>query len=97
MYSMHQNKQKTLEMLGRYVSEMERIFKSDIKFGLKKDDYFTTVDTWFDDTDLRGGLPRDIKVIWESAMSIFSNPVFGAYAEDEEFCNLKARLGNLKL
>ncbi|MBE5945675.1 MAG: helix-turn-helix transcriptional regulator [Lachnospiraceae bacterium] len=97
MYSMHENKQRAIEMLGRYVSEMERIFKSDIKFKLKKDDYFTTVDTWFNDTDLRGGLPRDIKVIWESAMSVFSNPVFSAYAEDEEFCNLKARLGSLKL
>lgn len=97
MYSTHQNKQKALEMLGRYVGEMERLFKIDNKYKLKKDDYFTTVDTWFEGTDLRGGLPRDVKVIWESAMSVFSNPVFSAYAEDEEFCNLKARLGSLKL
>ena len=56
------------------------------------DSYFTRLDTWIQELELSGNLPRDKKVIWDSAIQGLENPVFAGLEDEKEFVKMKEEL-----
>ena len=91
VYATSGNRQRTLEMLGKYVNIMDYYIKKE-DLTLHGDDYFDRLDMWIEKLDLKGNAPRDMKVIYESALTIFGHPAFSTFSEDEDFIKLQESL-----
>ena len=91
MYAMNGNENRALEMIERYVRSIDTITDENC-FELHGDEYFDRLDVWIDKLDLGAGAPRDRKVIFESAMSIFTHPAFASLETNEKFQELKIEL-----
>ena len=72
-YAMQGNIERSLDMLNKYASVCTSFFP----FTLHGDEFFDSIDDWFNEFDLGAKSPRDEKVIKESMIqSVISNPAF---------------------
>lgn len=91
VYCLHGNKEKALEYLGQFVKATEILLSGETPF-LHGDSYFTRLDTWIRELDLSGNLPRDKKVIWDSAILGLENPAFAILEKEKAYIELKEEL-----
>ena len=91
VYCAKGNKVKALEYLGQFVKAIEILLSGEAPF-LHGDSYFTRLDTWIQELELSGNLPRDKKVIWDSAIQGLENPVFAGLEDEKEFVKMKEEL-----
>ncbi|MDD6070415.1 MAG: helix-turn-helix transcriptional regulator [Clostridiales bacterium] len=91
VYCSHGNKKKALEYLRQFVKAIEILLSGEAPF-LHGDSYFTRLDTWIQELELSGNLPRDKKVIWDSAIQGLENPVFASLEDEKEFIEMKEEL-----
>lgn len=58
-------------------------------FRLKGDDYFTSLEFWYEKLTLATNPPRDIKTVFADALQSLDNPVFSSLFSDEEYMKIK--------
>lgn len=90
VYCMHGNAGKAMDLLKRYVDNIEYLLAED-HLNLHGDDYFDQVSGWYDQLDLGAEAPRDRRVIMDSFMKTLENPAFAVLEANEEFKRLKNR------
>lgn len=81
-YVTHEENDKALNCLEKYVNLCRDLFRS---FYLHGDSYFTSLEQWIDQGQLRENAPRNKKVVWESALAALNNPAFEPIKETPEF------------
>ena len=91
VYCAKGNKEKALAYLEQFVKAIEILLSGEAPF-LHGDSYFTRLDTWIQELELSGNLPRDKKVIWDSAIQGLENPVFAGLEDEKEFVKMKEEL-----
>ena len=91
VYCMQGMKDKGLLYLGKFVSCIEDFFKGG-NVALRSDSYFDKLDVWFEQLELGGNVPRDKKVIIESALQGLNHPVFVTLENEVEYQKMKDRL-----
>ena len=91
MYAGHNQSDSVMRMLEEYVKGFTNLFSADKEMA-QKDTYFDKADQVYEQASGYVKLPRDLKVIWESAISIFQHPAFAKYQEDTKFCELRQQL-----
>ncbi len=91
-YVMQGNREKALEMLGKYTE----IVTGDIyPLRLHGDEFFDRLEGWLDKLDLGTDLPRDEKTIRKSmADAIINNPVFSTLSGEPYFQSITEKLIN---
>lgn len=94
-YMMHNNHEKALDMLNKYVEVCTTEF---FPLKLHGDDYFDSIEQWFKEFDLGTEAPRDEKVVKEGMIqAVTANPVFLALAEQPRYKSIietmKTKLG----
>ncbi|HIX66688.1 MAG TPA: helix-turn-helix domain-containing protein [Candidatus Anaerostipes excrementavium] len=87
-YALHEKKREALQMLDQYVRYMKLLLKDDQNL-LHGDAYFTALEPWFESADLGSAAPRNKKVIFESGMSIFHNPLLQSLETEPKYQELK--------
>lgn len=92
-YCVQGNKEKALEYLGQFVKAVEILLSGETPI-LHGDTYFTRLDTWIQDLELSGNLPRDKNVIWDSAIQALEDPVFAVLKEEEALIAMKEELSH---
>lgn len=90
-YCMYGKKKEALDRLRQYAASVRYLLADDnlTKFG---DEFFNLVGMWYENSELGANAPRDKKVIYESALQIFENPVFAMLGEEREFRSIKISL-----
>ncbi|MBQ3546233.1 MAG: helix-turn-helix transcriptional regulator [Lachnospiraceae bacterium] len=91
VYCMQGMKDKGLLYLEKFVNCIEEFFK-DGNVGLRSDEYFNKLDVWFEQMELGGNVPRDKKVILESAIQGLNHPVFAILEDELKYQKMKKRL-----
>lgn len=91
MYCSQGKTENALAYLERFVEAIENLLSTD---GLifQGDSYFTKLEQWIQEQELGGSLPRDIKVIWDSAIQAFEHPAFAALSDEKKFREMKQEL-----
>lgn len=86
--------EKTLELLNKYA---DVCLKGFFPFTLHGDDYFTEIDSWFQEFDLGSATVRSESVIWESVIQgVVLNPAFEGLKDNIRFKNIVAKLTEKK-
>ena len=91
MYCTQGKKEKALAYMGSFVEAIENLLAEDVLI-FRGDSYFTKLDQWIQESELSGNLPRDKKVIWDSAIQAFDHPAFADLAEEKAFIEMKEEL-----
>ena len=91
VYCSHGNKEKALAYLEQFVKAIEILLSGEAPF-LHGDSYFTRLDTWIRKLDFSGNLPRDKKVIWDSAIQGLENPAFAILEKEKAYVEMKEEL-----
>lgn len=91
MYCVQGNKGKALEYLERFVKAIVSLLSEETPV-LHGDSYFTRLDTWIQKLELSGNLPRDKKVIWDSAIQALANPAFAVLETEKAYMEMKEKL-----
>ncbi len=82
-YTMFGKDEKALDMLDKYCNICTTNF---FPYSLHGDEFFDSINEWFNEFDLGTRSPRDEKLIKESMIqSITVNPVFVSLAEDARY------------
>ena len=88
VYAVYDMREEFFDMLGWYVSAMDVLFGEEIVL-IKSDDYFDEIEEIIMLQNEIQQVPRDKRLIFESAMSIFEQPTFEKYKDDKRFIELK--------
>lgn len=88
VFTVYDMREEFFDMLGRYVSAMDVLFGEEIVL-IKSDDYFDEIEEIIMLQNEIQQVPRDKRLIFESAMSIFEQPTFEKYKDDKRFIELK--------
>lgn len=88
VYSTFGMKEECLDMIEKYVDTMDILFGKEVVL-IKSDDYFDEIESIFMARNAIKQVPRDKKLIFASAMSIFEQPAFEKYKEEKRFVTLK--------
>lgn len=91
VYCAQGNKEKALEYLGQFVKATGSLLSGETPV-LHGDSYFTRLDTWIQESELSGNLPRDKKVIWDSVIQALENPVFAVLKNEKAYIEMKEEL-----
>lgn len=91
VYAVHERKEDFYEMLEYYVECIWILFRKGIVL-IQNDDYFDTLEQYLKQRNMMKQVPRDKKVVFESAMSIFDHPVFEKYQKETKFAALRQKL-----
>ena len=78
-------------MLDKYVQTMDILFGDEIVL-VKSDDYFDKIEQIIKQRDEIKQVPRDKRLIFASAMSVFEQPAFAKYKDEKKFKSLKQYL-----
>ena len=78
-------------MLYKYIHSMD-IFFGFVIFLLKSDDYFDKIEQIIKQRDEIKQVPRDKRLIFASAISVFEQPAFAKYKDEKKFKSLKQYL-----
>jgi tetratricopeptide (TPR) repeat protein len=94
-YAMQENADRALDMLSKYASICTSNF---FPYTLHGDEFFDSIDEWFNEFDLGAKSPRDEKLIKESMIqSVTANPAFGILTEQPRYKSIvetmKIKLG----
>lgn len=91
VYCMHQKEKEALERLKRYVSDIEYLMAGDhlVQHG---DRYFDRISEWVEQSDMVTDPPRNKKVIFDSAVQLFDQPVFALLKGNSEFERIRNSL-----
>ena len=90
-YCLWGEKENALNCMKRYVHIAEHMLKGE-NLTLHGDDYFDKITGWFDGADLGPQAPREKKIIFESAVSVFAHPMLACLKDEPEFQKLCAVL-----
>ena len=90
VYCQHNKIEEALERLEKY-SACVKILLEDALF-LHGDSYFDSIEASFEQLDLGRHAPRDKKIITDSAVEVFSNPVFAVLNDSEKFQRIRKSL-----
>ncbi len=89
-YAVLGNKEKALEMLGRYADICTTFL---LPFKLQGDSFFDRIEEWFRDEDIDLQAPRDEKTIKNSILqSVIENPAFHILDGESEYKSVIHRL-----
>ena len=88
VFTVYDMREEFFDMLGRYVSAMDVLFGEEIVL-IKSDDYFDEIEEIIMLQNEIQQVPRDKRLIFESAMSIFEQPTFEKYKDDKRFIEIK--------
>lgn len=91
VYCVQKNKEKALEYLWRFVKAAECLLVEETPV-LHGDSYFNRLDAWIQELELSGNLPRDKKVIWDSAIQALDNPAFAVLEKEKAYIEIKEEL-----
>ena len=91
VYCVQENKEKALAYLGKFVKAAESLLAEETPV-LRGDSYFTRLDAWIQESELSGNLPRDKKVIWDSAIQALDNPAFAVLEKEKAYIEIKEEL-----
>jgi Predicted transcriptional regulators len=95
VYSMHKKKEQAVNMLKKYADEVDFLLTGD-NLSQHGDSYFYSIQKWYDQLDLGTDAPRDKRVIYDSFVQSFTNPVFSALKDNKEYqdiCHIVAKKG----
>lgn len=87
VYQMHGKKKEALECLDDYVHITQQLLKSE-DLSMQPDDYFDTLQVWFDRLPLGGSAPRNKKIVYDSMIAGLKAPVFAELFEEPEYQRL---------
>lgn len=90
VYGTHGNKEKAMLFLQQFAEAIESLLAEEIPM-LHGDFFFTKLDSWIQELELSGNLPRDKKVIWDSAVQALEHPVFGFLKQEDTFINIQKK------
>lgn len=93
-YCMHEDKEAALQALQNYARCTTILFDQGIQ--LHGDDYFTTLDQWFDRNVLGTDGVRNERLVWATVFEALDQPQFSVLSEEPEFYQLKQRLQRRK-
>lgn len=88
MYAVYDMKEEFFDMIEAYIRAVDILFGKEIVL-IKSDDYFDEIES---ESMLKNEIkqvPRDKRVIFASAMSIFEQPAFEKYKNEKRFIELK--------
>ena len=88
VYAVYDMRDNFFDMHERFVSAMDVLFAEEIVL-IKSDDYFDEIEEIIMLQNEIKQVPRDKRLIFESAMSIFEQPTFEKYKDDKRFIELK--------
>ena len=95
VYSMHKKKEQAVNMLKKYADEVDFLLTGD-NLSQHGDSYFYSIQKWYDQLDLGTDAPRDKRVIYDSFVQSFANPVFSVLKDNKEYqdiCHIVAKKG----
>ena len=90
-YSTYDMKNEFFEMLDKYIHAMDILFGDEIVL-VKSDDYFDKIEQIIKQRDEIKQVPRDKRLIFASAISVFEQPAFAKYKDEKKFKSLKQYL-----
>lgn len=88
---MQQKEQAALTHLRSYAALVRSLLSDETMF-LHGDSYFSSLEKWFEASDLGTQLPRSKKLIWEGAVQAFGHPAFAVLAQNSTFELIKKSL-----
>lgn len=91
VYATYDRKDKFLQMLEKYVDAIYALFEKEVVL-IQGDSYFDKLELMIAQRRETKQAPRDKKVIFQSAMSMFEYPLFLKYKDEETFITLKQKL-----
>ena len=91
VYSTYDMKNEFFEMLDKYIHAMDILFGDEIVL-VKSDDYFDKIEQIIKQRDEIKQVPRDKRLIFASAISVFEQPAFAKYKDEKKFKSLKQYL-----
>lgn len=91
VYRSHGNKENALKYLEQFVKTVG-ILLSGAPPLLHGDSYFTSLEEWIQKLELSGNMPRDKKVVWDSAVQALENPAFAVWKKEKAYIDMKEEL-----
>ncbi len=91
VYATYEMKEECFDVIERYVNTMDILFGKEIVL-IKSDEYFDGIESIFIKKNEIKQVPRDRRLIFASAMSIFEQPAFEKYKEEKRFVALRHSL-----
>ena len=88
VYAQYDMKEDFLKMMEMYVRAIDVLFGEEIAL-IKSDEYFDVIESEYMLSDEIKQVPRDKKIVFESALSIFEQAAFEKYKEEKRFKELK--------
>lgn len=95
VYCIHGRKQKALDMITQYISNVEYLL-TDNHLAIHGDNYFNLIPEWYEQLAIGADAPRDKRLIFETFIQSLENPAFALLEETEEFQKLKKSLAKRK-
>ena len=94
-YALHQEKQKAIKHVGRYVDCLEELFSTETLV-LHGDAYFDRIEEWLKEPLGGTVAPRSRKLVIEDSIKSLSQPVFAILDGEPEYERLKIRMKAIK-
>ncbi len=94
-YALHEEKQKAIKHMGRYVACLEELFSADILV-LHGDAYFDGIEEWLKEPLGSMVAPRSRKLVIEDCIQTLSQSVFTILDGEPEYERLKSRVKAIK-
>lgn len=91
VYATYDRKEQFFQMLEKYVDAIYTLFEKEVVL-IQGDSYFDKLELIIAQRRETKQAPRDKKVIFQSAMSMFEYPLFLKYKDEETFITLKQKL-----
>lgn len=91
VYANHGLKDECLDSIEKYGNCILTLFGNGIVM-IQSDSYFDRLESAAKSRQACGPVPRDKKVVFASAMSIFEYPLFAEYKEEKRFMAIKQKL-----
>ena len=88
VYAQYDMKEDFLKIMEMYVRAIDVLFGEEIVL-IKSDEYFDVIESEYMLADEIKQVPRDKKIVFESALSIFEQPAFEKYKEEKRLKELK--------
>lgn len=88
IYCMHGMKEEALRLLQQFVDVISNAF-AEHTIVLHGDDYFNRIEVWIEQLAIGGNVPRDRKVIFESAVQALKHPAFAILETEEAFIKMR--------
>ena len=88
VYCMHGKKEESLRLLQQFVDAISDAFAKH-NIVLHGDDYFNKIEVWIEQLAIGGSAPRDVRIIFESALQALAHPVFAILETEEAFIKMR--------